>query len=85
MTAPHDVIARGTAWMIMWLETKRDLYQEDACYHLRRIDPRLVYETEAGGQGINRDVLREFHEELKDRVSWDRGEKMWRLRKSSES
>jgi hypothetical protein len=67
-------------WMATEVETKGELYQEEAaCEIEHRFGSEFVYENDNGNSAISREVLKEFRK-LTPNVIWDASERYWRER-----
>jgi len=75
-TTPTDI----AAWMLA--EVERDLlYQDIAAAGIEEyFGEEFVYANENGNPAIRKDVLAAFKNLSGDRVVWERGDRLWRLR-----
>jgi hypothetical protein len=74
---PADI----AGWMMEQLQTKRELYQEDAVYEIaKKFGSGFTYENDNGNLAIDKKVLDAFRELSEDGVVWERGERLWRRR-----
>jgi Family of unknown function (DUF6953) len=72
-------------WMVNELEQKEYLYQESAVDEIRRrFGARFAYWNENGNLAMSRTVLAEFGKLTERTVVWERDEKCWRKRTSSD-
>ncbi|MCE3289372.1 MAG: hypothetical protein K0R83_1384 [Caulobacter sp.] len=71
-------------WMLQRYEAKRFLYQEEAATHLLHLhDSELAYYDGNGNVCVGKTVLTIFNRLTPD-VVYERGEKLWRDRLSSD-
>ncbi len=62
-----------------------ELYQEVAVAEISsRFGQGFVYQNAAGNEAINKDVLVEFAKLTRDKVVWERGRRVWRLREAGD-
>lgn len=67
------------------LEKKKWLYQEEVVWQIKqKFGEDFVYINENGNYAISRAVLKQFRKLNEDTVVWERGERMWRKRTSSD-
>ncbi|HEY4810774.1 MAG TPA: hypothetical protein VIH71_06920 [Solirubrobacteraceae bacterium] len=77
-----DAVGR---WMLTQVEVEGSLYQEDAVADIEEMfGDAFIYENNNGNPAISRAVLKAFHAISDDNVVWERGERMWRKRESSD-
>ena len=72
-------------WMINELTQKGSLYQNTAVHNLWNLDNSLAYRNKNGNRAIQPSVLDCFKKLGGDKVVWSRGDRSWRLRKSSDA
>jgi hypothetical protein len=73
------------AWMLSELQKDDVLYQESAVSDIEeKFGGQFVYGNENGNQAIAKNVLAAFRKLSSDSVVWDRTERYWRLRESSD-
>jgi hypothetical protein len=72
-------------WMLAQVEAEGSLYQEEAAADIEEMfGDVFVYENDNGNPAISRAVLKAFRQLSDDDVVWERGERMWRKRESSD-
>ncbi len=77
-----DTVAR---WMLTQVEIEGSLYQEDAVADIEELfGDAFIYENDNGNPAISRAALKAFQAISDDNVVWERGERMWRKRESSD-
>jgi hypothetical protein len=70
-------------WMRDEIHRERELYQEEAAYHIQEtFGEDFVYINENGNLAIDKAVLREFRKLTERSVVWVRSERYWRFRES---
>jgi hypothetical protein len=70
-------------WMVRRLEEVGFLYQEDISWEIRtEFGEEFTYVNDNGNIAISRSVLDKFRRLTGDSVVWERGERMWRKRRS---
>ena len=70
-------------WMAAELHSRRELYQEDAAYHIQQhFGNEFVYINDNGNLAIERTVLAEFRKLTAADTVWVRAERYWRKRES---
>lgn len=73
------------AWMLNQLQTDGRLYQQRAAWHIRRhFGGRFIYINKNNNLAISRDVLKEFLLISLKTVVWNRRDRFWRTRHSSD-
>ena len=81
----NPTAATVAAWMAAALKAKGELYQEDAVTVIeRQFGKQFLRENDDGNQVLGLDVLKEFRKLNGDTVVWERGEKRWRKRESTD-
>jgi len=77
-------VAKDVAeYMLKHLQEAQHLYQEVIVYKIRNdFGDEFVYTNENCNLAIDRKVLKEFRKLTEGTVVWERGERMWRKRKS---
>lgn len=72
-------------WMQGEIEREGDLYQDVAVVEIgNKFGNEFTYENESGNLAISRSVLAAFRKLTNDTVVWERGERRWRKRESSD-
>jgi len=72
-------------YMLDRLEQEHYLYQDVVVYEIEsRFGDKFIYLNENGNIAISREVLREFRKLTEVTVVWERGERLWRKRSSSD-
>ncbi|WP_159820008.1 hypothetical protein [Cyanobium sp. Copco_Reservoir_LC18] len=72
-------------WMLKEVETKGELFQKDAAWHIRRnVGKRFIYLNENHNPAISREVLKEFLLISMKTVVWNRRERYWRVRQPND-
>lgn len=78
-----EAVAR---WMVAELRKRGCLYQEEAVYRIaEKFGDKFTYDNENGNLAIRREVLSTFGRMTAADVVWDRSERAWRWRESSDS
>ncbi|MDD2325038.1 MAG: hypothetical protein PHW63_03370 [Alphaproteobacteria bacterium] len=73
-------------WMLQQIQEKKHLYQEMAVYHIRKLfGEQFSYTNENGNFAISKGVLSAFRKLSGDSVVWERGERMWRQRRTQDT
>lgn len=81
-TTPEDV----AQWMMEEIKRVNHLYQETVVYDINnKFGDEFTYINENGNPAISEKVLAAFRRLKEGDVIWERGEKMWRFRKSFDS
>lgn len=79
MTAPTD--SEVAAWMVEEFQRKKHLYQEEVVWEIKKkFGDSFVYDNENGNPAISKSVLKEFRKLTADDIVWERGERCWRTR-----
>ena len=72
-------------WMFGRVQRDGELYQDDAAAEIEaKFGKRFIYENENGNPAIGREVLKHFRQLTERTVVWERGERYWRKRESSD-
>ncbi len=72
-------------WMLLELEKKKELYQEDAVDEIgQRFGNKYVYDNDNGNPAIDKKVLGAFRQISGEDVVWSRSERYWRYRENSD-
>jgi len=72
-------------WMSNQVQTNGRLYQRKAVWHIRRyFGERFIYINRNNNLAVSKDVLREFLLISLQTVVWNRRERFWRTRRSSD-
>jgi hypothetical protein len=70
-------------YMLARLQKTKNLYQETVVYEIKKqFGKEFTYINDNGNLAIAKAVLAEFKKLSGDDVIWERGSRMWRLRKS---
>ncbi|MDP2302119.1 MAG: hypothetical protein Q8N03_06820 [Ignavibacteria bacterium] len=73
-------------WMLNRLKKDGYLYQEVIVHQIvKEFGEAYIYENDNGNLSINKSVLKAFRKITEKDVVWDRVEKMWELRKRSDT
>lgn len=73
-------------WMLKRLEKNGHLYQNEIVEDiLHKFGKEYTHENDNGNLAIHKDVLSAFRNITEKEVVWERGEKMWRFRQSSDT
>lgn len=82
MTTPSEV----ASWMLAQIDAENPLYQYVAAAEIsERFGDDFVYTNANGNDAIVASVLKAFRQLSKDSVVWERAERCWRLRQSSDA
>jgi hypothetical protein len=72
-------------WMLARLKKETYLYQSVVVYDIqKKFGNNAVYLNENGNYAIHRKILKAFKDITSDSVVWERGERCWRFRNSSD-
>jgi hypothetical protein len=72
-------------WMKSEMQRQGELIQEDAAQEiLERFGKLFTYINDNGNLAISREVLKEFRALTEKTVVWDRGQRLWRPRESTD-
>ena len=78
MATPRQV----AEWMVERLSQEELLYQEVAVFGIQKeFGDEFIYYNQNGNLAISREVLAEFKELTKKTVVWERGQRLWRVRR----
>lgn len=85
MKEDNPTAASVAVWMLEELRQKKNLYQEQVAWDIkRRFGKSLIYDNANGNPAISKAVLKEFNKITKDDVVWSRSERFWRARVPSD-
>ena len=85
MSHDEKTDADVAAWMVEELKTKKNLYQEQVAWDIkRRFGKSFVYDNANGNPAISKSVLKEFNKLTKENVVWSRSDRYWRARAASD-
>ncbi|MHB8380694.1 MAG: DUF6953 family protein [Acidimicrobiales bacterium] len=72
-------------WMLEKVNTGENVYQEVLVFKIRdSFGDQFVYQNDNGNLAIDKRVLVAFGKVSGDAVVWERGGRLWRLRKSND-
>jgi hypothetical protein len=83
--AEPNPIGRIAAWLLRMVEEEGTIEQEIAAVEIQREFPEFVFVNQNGNLAIDRRVLAAFRELSGDRVVWESGARLWRLREEFDS
>lgn len=84
--ADPNITAKGVAaWMLNQVNLKKRLYQRDAVWNIKKyFGERFIYLNKNRNPAISQDVLKEFLSISLKTVVWNKRERYWRPRQSSD-
>ena len=72
-------------WMLGEIERDGDLYQDVAVVDISsKFGDEFTYENDSGNLAISKPVLAAFRKLTNETVVWDRNERIWRKRESTD-